>query len=131
MMRELHSYIAQPLRVQRFQSLTDAPVQLGPAAPRLALIENLPVQGMHEFITRGDAGVWKRLRGSDTHNAMPARQPVAEVLELFQGQVSSPGTNVDCKCRPDDARRLHRSLPLSAKTLDMTVADFAQNLRND
>src|ERR1700686_4297734 len=87
--------VAQALAEEYLQRLSDTAMQLRAPARRLALIENLTVQGVHEFVTRGGVRACERLRGCHAHNAMPVRQSIAEVLEVFRRHAGGSGSDVD------------------------------------
>src|SRR5258708_24457555 len=76
-----YDFLDVPL-VQRRQTLANQAMEPGSAALQLALIENLTVHRMDEFIARRRAAVREGLRAHPFHNVMPAGQLPLNMFHL-------------------------------------------------
>ena len=61
--RKIGRHVAQALGEKYLQRLSDAAMQLRASSRRSALVEDLTIQGVYEFVTRRGVRAWKGLRG--------------------------------------------------------------------
>src|SRR5258707_8826754 len=84
-----YDFLDIPL-VQRRQTLANQAMEPGSAALQLALIENLTVQRMDEFIACCRAAVREGLRAHPFHNVMPAGQRLIKIFQIARLSLHPP-----------------------------------------
>jgi hypothetical protein len=105
-------------------------MQLRSSSRRLAAIEDLAVEGMDKFITRGKTSIRKPLRPRRTHDVIPARELFTEFFEVLQVQVCSRCVHALTEAGHGDARHLESPLLLGGKMLDLHFDHLPQIFRD-
>src|SRR5882762_865169 len=106
--------------------MADARVEPGPAAGRLATVENVTVNGMQEFVACRDAAVGEPMYPREADDLFPARQPIAQVLEILRIQVRRRSGNPSDKRGAGHARGLKHLAFVRAQPLDARLDQPSQ-----